>query len=80
MVMQFQELENPIQIRPCHSPMSSGFAMEMMSVKPAKGKRLFTGARGEASATGLRNMGDFCLRLQLQISVNDGSSRTRRLG
>ncbi|KAB0349568.1 hypothetical protein FD754_014425 [Muntiacus muntjak] len=37
MVMQFQELENPVQISPCHSHMSSGFAMEVMSVKPAKG-------------------------------------------
>uniref|UniRef100_A0A4W2F3E8 Bile acid receptor n=1 Tax=Bos indicus x Bos taurus TaxID=30522 RepID=A0A4W2F3E8_BOBOX len=37
MVMQFQELENPVQISPCHSHTSSGFAMEVMSMKPAKG-------------------------------------------
>ncbi|KAK2493264.1 hypothetical protein MC885_004091 [Smutsia gigantea] len=37
MVMQFQELENLIQISPCHSHTPSGFVMEMMNVKPAKG-------------------------------------------
>ncbi|XP_024607094.1 bile acid receptor isoform X4 [Neophocaena asiaeorientalis asiaeorientalis] len=37
MVMQFPELENPGQISPCHSCTSLGFAMEMMSMKPAKG-------------------------------------------
>ncbi|KAI4587833.1 hypothetical protein MJG53_020511 [Ovis ammon polii x Ovis aries] len=37
MVMQFQELENPVQISPCHSHTSSGFTMEVMSMKPAKG-------------------------------------------
>ncbi|KAM5251161.1 bile acid receptor isoform 3-T5 [Hipposideros larvatus] len=37
MVMQFQELENPVQISPCHGCAPSGFVMEMMSVKPAKG-------------------------------------------
>ncbi|MBV96424.1 Bile acid receptor, partial [Eschrichtius robustus] len=37
MVMQFPELENPGQISPCHSCTSLGFAMEIMSMKPAKG-------------------------------------------
>ncbi|ELK25983.1 Bile acid receptor [Myotis davidii] len=37
MVMQFQELENPVQISPCQSCTSSGSVMEMMSMKPAKG-------------------------------------------
>ncbi|XP_018894988.1 bile acid receptor isoform X1 [Gorilla gorilla gorilla] len=37
MVMQFQGLENPIQISPHCSCTPSGFFMEMMSMKPAKG-------------------------------------------
>ncbi|XP_045043163.1 bile acid receptor isoform X9 [Desmodus rotundus] len=37
MVMQFQELENPAQISPCHSCTPSGFIMDMMGLKPAKG-------------------------------------------
>ncbi|XP_069847141.1 bile acid receptor isoform X2 [Dipodomys merriami] len=37
MVMQFQGLENPIQISPHHSHISAGFVTEMMSMKPAKG-------------------------------------------
>lgn len=61
--MQFQELENPVQISPCHSHTSSGFAMEVMSVKPAKGKRVFTAARDEASANGLRKHGGLLLEI-----------------
>ncbi|XP_045319744.1 bile acid receptor isoform X5 [Leopardus geoffroyi] len=37
MVMQFQGLEYPIQSSPHHSHISSGFVMEMMSMKPDKG-------------------------------------------
>ncbi|XP_049638776.1 bile acid receptor isoform X2 [Suncus etruscus] len=37
MVMQFQELENPIQVSPHNSYTSSGFLMDMMSLKPSKG-------------------------------------------
>ncbi|ELK10341.1 Bile acid receptor [Pteropus alecto] len=37
MVMQFQELENPVQNSLCHGCTSPGFITEMMSVKPAKG-------------------------------------------
>nr|XP_012419029.1 PREDICTED: bile acid receptor isoform X3 [Odobenus rosmarus divergens] len=37
MVMQFQGLENPIQSSPRHRHTSSGFIMEMMSMKPDKG-------------------------------------------
>lgn len=48
MVMQFQELENLIQISPCHSRTPSGFVMEMMSVKPAKGTILFWLYRGRS--------------------------------
>lgn len=65
--MQFQELENPVQISPCHSHTSSGFAMEVMSMKPAKGKRVFTAACGGASANGLRKRGG----LLLEISATD---------
>lgn len=57
MVMQFQELENPVQISPCHSCVSSGSVLEMMSVRPAKGRTLLTGALGQASAAGLRKRG-----------------------
>lgn len=42
--MQFQELENPIQISPHCSCTPSGFFTEMMSMKPAKGRTPFTGA------------------------------------
>ncbi|XP_023394529.2 bile acid receptor [Loxodonta africana] len=37
MVMQFQGLENPTQSNPHHSHTASGFIMEMMGTKPAKG-------------------------------------------
>ncbi|XP_055974692.1 bile acid receptor isoform X2 [Sorex fumeus] len=37
MVMQFQELDNPIQNSLYHSHTDSGFLMEMMSLKPSKG-------------------------------------------
>lgn len=70
MVMQFPELENPGQISPCHSCTSLGFAMEMMSMKPAKGRRRFSDAGGGASATGLRKHG----ALLLEIPVTDRSS------
>lgn len=40
MVMQFQGLENPIQISLHHSHRLSGFVPEGMSVKPAKGRSL----------------------------------------
>lgn len=67
MVMQFPELENPGQISPCHSCTSLGFAMEMMSMKPAKGRRRFSDAGDGASATGLRKHG----ALLLEIPVTD---------
>lgn len=59
MVMQFQGLENPIQSSPRHRHTSSGFIMEMMSMKPDKGKTLFTGALGRIFAIGLRKWGAF---------------------
>lgn len=40
MVMQFQGLENPIQISLQHSHRLSGFASDRMSSKPAKGRPL----------------------------------------
>lgn len=40
MVMQFQGLENPIQISLHHSHRLSGFVPDGMSVKPAKGRSL----------------------------------------
>lgn len=59
--MQFQELENLIQISPCHSRTPSGFVMEMMSVKPAKGRTLFTvpTCSAEVLQQGQGNVGDF---------------------
>lgn len=40
MVMQFQGLENPVQMSLPHSHRLSGFVPDGMSVKPAKGRSL----------------------------------------
>lgn len=67
MVMQFQELENPAQISPCHSCTPSGFIMDMMGLKPAKGRTLLLASLARASAAGLREGG----RLGFEMTVTD---------
>lgn len=67
MVMQFQELENPVHSSPCHSRTPSGFVMEMMGMKPAKGRTLLPAALGRAPATGPRKRG----RLGFEMTVTD---------
>ena len=51
--MQFQGLENPVQISLHHSHRLSGFVPDGMSVKPAKGRSVHRcPCRGSATAPG----------------------------
>lgn len=77
--MQFQGLENPIQVSPHHSHTLSGFVTDMMSLKPAKGRTPST-CSGLCVCSQTEEIGGSVVRLQGQMSVRVGSVRHRGLG
>lgn len=64
MVMQFQGLENPIQISLPHSHRLSGFLPDVMSLKPGKGRILLVTVLTPDSPSALRKLG--CLLLEVR--------------
>lgn len=77
--MQFQGLENPIQISLHHSHRLSGFVPDVMNVKPSKGRILLTAVIGDSPSAPGRS-GVFCEGLKPKVFAKGNPGNPGRLG